>query len=130
MGLFDSVAGAVVGKMLGGDQGNMANIAMEMFNQNGGLGGIIEKFQSNGLGEQAASWIGNGQNLPVSPDQIANVLGSSAIGDMAMKFGLTPEMLSSQIAEYLPTVVDKMTPDGELSNNSGDLLSTVLGMLK
>jgi uncharacterized protein YidB (DUF937 family) len=130
MGLLDSVAGALVGKMLGGDSGNMANIAMEMFNQNGGLGGILEKFQANGLGEQAASWVGKGENLSVSPDQITNVLGNSAIGDLATKFGITPDVLSSQIAAYLPAVIDKMTPDGEVSDKSGDLLGTVLGMLK
>jgi uncharacterized protein YidB (DUF937 family) len=130
MGLLDSVAGALVGKMLGGDNGNMANIAMEMFNQNGGLAGILEKFQANGLGEQAASWVGKGENLSVSPDQITNVLGNSAIGDLAAKFGITPDMLSSQIATYLPTVIDKMTPDGEVSDKSGDLLGNILGMLK
>ncbi|MEO6119015.1 MAG: YidB family protein, partial [Methylotenera sp.] len=59
MGLFDSVADAVMGK-LGGDQGNMALVAMEMFNQNGGLSGVIEKFKAGGLAEQAASWVGTG----------------------------------------------------------------------
>jgi uncharacterized protein YidB (DUF937 family) len=130
MGLFDSVAGAVLGKVMGGEQGGMAQVAMEMFNKNGGLGGILEKFKEGGLAEQAASWVGKGENMPVSADQIASVIGSSALGDMAAKFGISPEMLSGQIAQHLPTVIDKMTPDGEVTNNSGNLLSVVLGMLK
>jgi uncharacterized protein YidB (DUF937 family) len=129
MGLLDSVAGAVLGK-LGGQQGGMAQIALDMFNQNGGIGGVLDKFKAGGLAEQAASWVGKGENLPVSAEQISSVLGSGAIADMAAKFGISPETLSAQIAEHLPTVVDKMTPDGEVTEGSGGLLSTVLGMLK
>jgi uncharacterized protein YidB (DUF937 family) len=129
MGLLDSVAGAVLGK-LGGQQGGMAQIAMDMFNQNGGLAGVLEKFQAGGLAEQAASWVGKGENIPVSADQISSVLGSGAIADMAAKFGIDPATLSAQIAEHLPTVVDKMTPNGAVEGDSSNLLSTVLGMLK
>ena len=129
MGLFDSVAGAVLGK-LGGQQGGMAQIALDMFNQNGGLAGVLDKFKAGGLGEAAASWVGKGENIPVSADQISSILGSGAIAEMAAKFGISPEMLSAQIAEHLPTVVDKMTPNGAVETDSGSLLSTVLGMLK
>ena len=130
MGLFDSVAGAVLGK-LGGQQGSMAQVAMEMFNNNGGLSGIVDKFKQGGLSEQVASWVGTGENIAVSPEQISSVMGEGAIADMAAKFGLSPEVLSAQIAQYLPTVVDKLTPNGEVNaESSGGLLSTVLGMLK
>ena len=130
MGLFDSVAGAVLGKVMGGGQGGMAQVAMEMFNQHGGVGGILEKFKAGGLGEAAASWVGKGENIPVSADQISSVLGSGAIAEMAAKFGIDPATLSAQIAEHLPTVVDKLTPNGKVEADSGGLLSTVLGMLK
>jgi uncharacterized protein YidB (DUF937 family) len=129
MGLFDNVAGAVLGKMMG-DKGAMAQVALEMFNQHGGLAGVLEKFNQAGLGNLVASWVGKGENLPLTPNHVTDVLGATTIADMAAKFGLTPEMLSAQIAEYLPSVVDKLTPDGKVDNNSGDLLSTVLGMLK
>ncbi len=130
MGLLDSVAGAVLGKVMGGSQGGMAQIALDMFNQNGGIGGVLDKFKAGGLAEQAASWVGKGENLPVSADQISSVLGSGAIAEMAAKFGIDPATLSAQIAEHLPTVVDKMTPNGAVEQDSGNLLSTVLGMLK
>lgn len=129
MGLFDSVAGAVMGK-LGGEQSGMAQVAMDMFNQHGGLSGLIEKFKEGGLGEEAASWVGKGENLPISAEQISSVLGSGAIAEMAAKFGLTPEVLSNQIAQHLPGMVDKMTPNGEVSSDSSNLLSSVLGMFK
>ncbi len=129
MGLFDNLAGAVLGK-LGGEQGSMAQIAMELFNQNGGLNGILEKLKDGGLAEQAASWVGKGENLTISADQISSVLGSGAIAEMAAKFGITPEILSSQIAQHLPNMVDKMTPNGEVPADSGNLLGTLLSMLK
>lgn len=129
MGLFDSIAGAVLGK-LGGEHGSTAQIAIDLFNQHGGLSGILEKFKENGMADEAASWVGKGANLPISAEQISSVLGNSEIAAMAAKFGLTPETLSSKIAEHLPAVVDKLTPDGEVNNSSGNLLSTVLSMLK
>lgn len=129
MGLFDSVAGAVLGQVMG-DKGGMAKIAMEMFNQYGGLPGILNKFQEGGLADVAASWVGKGENASVSSNQITDILGSDAIAGMAEKFGISPSMLSGQLAEHLPDVVNKMTPDGEVNDNSADLLGTVLGMLK
>jgi len=129
MGLFDNVAGAVLGKMLG-DKGAMAQIAMEIFKQHGGLEGILDKFNQAGLDNLVTSWLGKGENMPLTPNQIIDVFGSSAVADMAAKFGFTPEMLSAQIAEHLPSVVDRMTPNGKVEASSGDLLSTVLAMLK
>jgi uncharacterized protein YidB (DUF937 family) len=129
MGLFDDVAGAVLGKMMG-DKGTMAQVALEMFNQHGGLEGVLEKFNQAGLGNLVASWVGKGENLPLTPNHVTDVLGATTIADMAAKFGLTPEMLSAQIAEHLPSVVDKLTPEGKVEANSGDLLSTVLGMMR
>ena len=129
MGLLDSVAGAVLGK-LGGQQGGMAQIAMDMFNQHGGLNGVLDKFKQAGLGDAAASWVGKGENLPISADQVSSVLGSGAIAEMAAKFGISPTTLSTQIAEHLPNLVDKMTPNGEVTADSGNLLTSVLGMFK
>lgn len=129
MGFLDSIAGAVLGK-IGGEQGSMAQAAIEMFNQNGGIDGLLDKFKAGGLAEEAASWVGKGENLPITAEQISNVLGNGEIAELAAKFGLTPETLSAQIAQHLPTMIDKLTPNGEVESSSGNLLSTVLGMLK
>jgi len=130
MSLFDSIAGAVLSKVIGGEQGGMAQIAIEMFNQNGGLDGILDRFKQSGLGDVAASWVSKGENLSISADQISSVLGNSQITEMANKLGITPEMLSSQIAQHLPNVIDKITPDGEVTADSSSLLNAVLGILK
>lgn len=129
MGLFDSVAGAVLGK-LGGDKGTMVQVAMDLFNQNGGLAGVLEKFKTGGFAEQADSWVSKGENLSISAEQITQVLGSSTISNIADKLGMDPDEISTKIAEYLPQVIDKMTPDGEVNAGSGNLLTAVLGMLK
>ena len=129
MGLLDSVAGAVLGK-LGGTQGGMAQIALDMFNQHGGLEGVLEKLKSGGLSEQVASWISTGENQVVSADQITNALGSSQIADLAAKFGISSDVLSNQLAQHLPDVINKLTPHGELPADTSNILTSVLGMLK
>ena len=129
MSLFDSLAGSVLSKF-GGEQGGMAQMALDVFNQNGGLAGVLEKLNAGGLAEQARSWVGTGENLSISAEQISNVLGDGAIAEMAAKFGFTPEVISSQIAENLPNLIDKLTPDGEVPADSGNLLGTVLAMFK
>lgn len=129
MGLFDSLAGAVLSKV-GGEQGQMAQIAMDLFNQNGGLPGILEKFNQNGMAEQAASWVSKGTNLPISAEQITSVLSSSVVTDIAAKFGISAETLTSNIAEHLPNMIDKMTPDGEVPANTPNLMATLLEMMK
>ena len=129
MGLFDSVAGAVLGK-LGGDKGAMVQIAMDLFNQNGGLEGVVEKFKAGGFAAEAASWIGKGENLSISAEQITQVLGNDTVTHIADKLGMDSDEVSTKIAEYLPQVIDKMTPDGEINASSDNLLTAVLGMLK
>ncbi len=129
MGMLDGLVGSVLGKVMG-EKAGMAQVAMEMFNTNGGVGGILEKFKTGGLADAAASWVGTGDNIPVSADQISSVLGNDQIAAMAEKFGIEPATLSAQIAEYLPSVVDKMTPNGAVEADSGNILSSVLGMFK
>ncbi|MBC7786531.1 MAG: DUF937 domain-containing protein [Methylophilaceae bacterium] len=130
MGLLNGLTKQILGKVMGGNTDGIAAAAMEMFNNNGGLSGILDKLKEGGLGEQAASWVGHGENLPISAEQISNLIGNGQIAEMAAKFGLTPEVLSSEIAEHLPGVIDKMTPNGEVGADSGGLLGSVLGMLK
>lgn len=129
MGLLDSLAGGMLEKVMG-EKGAMAQVAMDMLNQHGGLSGVLDKFKEGGLAEEAASWVGKGDNLPISADQIASVLGNGQLAELAAKFGIDANTLSAQIAEHLPSIVDKLTPDGEVPAESGNLLKTVLGMLK
>jgi uncharacterized protein YidB (DUF937 family) len=129
MGLFDSLAGSMMGK-LGGEKGAIAQVAIDLFNQNGGLPGVLEKFKAAGFSDEVASWVGKGSNLPISATQVVQVLGNSSIQTAANKLGINPDEISAKIAEYLPQVVDRMTPNGEVNKDSGNLMATLLGMLK
>jgi uncharacterized protein YidB (DUF937 family) len=74
--------------------------------------------------------VAKGENVPLSAEQIVSALGASTIAEMAGKLSMTAEALSEQLAQKLPKVIDKLTPDSLVSNNSAGLLSAVLGMLK
>jgi len=129
MGLFDSLAGSMMGK-LGGEKGAIAQVAVDMFNQNGGLPGVLEKFKTAGFADAVASWVSTGANQQISADQVTQVFGNSTITAAADKLGMNSNEISAKIAEYLPQVVDRMTPNGEVGKDSGNLLATLLGMLK
>jgi uncharacterized protein YidB (DUF937 family) len=129
MGLFDSIAGSVLSKV-GGERGTMVQIAMDLLNQHGGVKGVLQKFKDNGLATEVDSWVGNGPNLPITGEQVIGVLGSAEIAKMATKFDISPVELSQKIAQYLPEVVNKLTPDGQVNDSTGNLLSTVMGMFK
>jgi len=126
MGLLDSVLGSLSGGSGGNNQ--LLDSVMQIVNQNGGVGGLAEKFQQGGLGELAKSWISTGENLPVSAEQLQSVLGSDQLAGLAEKFGMNSGDLSSQLSQYLPQVIDKLTPNGDVPQ--GDLLSSALDMFK
>lgn len=134
MGLFDSVAGEL-GQMLGGQQPQggagdnpMLQAVMGLMNDNGGLGGLLSKFQQGGLGDLVQSWVGAGANLPISPAQIQQVLGSGALGDLAGKLGMQPDQVAGALSQSLPQAVDAMTPNGQLPSGN-DLMATAQQML-
>lgn len=147
MGLLDSLIGAL-GQGGGGanPQADLLNAIVGMLGQGGGqaagiggsgagagtasaglggLAGLVEAFARNGLGHVAGSWVGTGQNLPVSADQLTQVLGSDRIGQMASQLGLNQGDLLGQLSHMLPQVVDKLTPQGQVPQ--GDLASALGG---
>jgi uncharacterized protein YidB (DUF937 family) len=130
MGLFDSIVGAVAG---GAGQGGGAEMVGALLQQVGGeqgLQGLVQQFSQGGLGEVVQSWIGTGQNLPVSADQIAQVLGNGQLAQLAQQFGLNPDTVATQLAQFLPGVVDQLTPQGQLpSGGAGDLMGMLGGLL-
>ncbi len=131
MGLLDSVLGGLTGQ--GGNGGAMMNVVSELLNQNGGLTGLLQQFQSGGLGHLAESWIGKGQNLPITADQLQGVLGSEKVQQLAASLGIPPDQLSGHLAQLLPQLIDKLTPNGSLPEAGatpqglGGLLKGLLG---
>jgi uncharacterized protein YidB (DUF937 family) len=80
----------------------------------GGLGGLVDKLQKGGLGSLVNSWVGPGQNQPVSPNQLGPALGPDIIKTVAQRSGLSEEELIRQLSQVLPGLVDKLTPNGRL----------------
>ena len=85
-----------------------------LLTQSGGLQGLANKFSQSGHGGVFSSWVGTGENLPISADQIQKVLGSEQVNALAAKIGVDSTQVSHFLAEYLPKAVDKMTPDGKV----------------
>lgn len=130
MGLLDDLAGKALTSFLGSSQNPLAHSALEMIqNQPGGLSGLVQQFQQKGLGDVVSSWVSTGQNLPITADQISHVLGSQQVKDLAARVGISPEQATSQLSALLPTIVDKLTPNGQVGD-SGGLLTAALSMLK
>lgn len=130
MGLLDSLV-QVAGQALSSGQGRSAlieGVLGMLQNQPGGLGGLVQAFQNKGLGDIASSWVGTGQNLPISAEQLQGVLGNEAIGALAGKFGISTDQMSGQLSDLLPQVVDKLTPNGQVEGGAD--LSGALGMLQ
>lgn len=88
--------------------------AEALVQQHGGLGGLVQAFQAGGLGHVVSSWVGNGQNLPVSADQVEQALGGERIAALARKFNIDPSQASALLAKVLPHAVDRMTPQGHV----------------
>jgi uncharacterized protein YidB (DUF937 family) len=153
MGLLDIVGGMLGGQqgqgasgglgdlaaMLGqggqGGQGGQAallNLVLGMLannGQGGGLAGLMEKFQSAGLGEQMNSWVGTGQNQPVSPEQLGRVFGQEQMSQMAERMGLSTGDLGAQLSQMLPQAVDHFTPGGQAPQGGLGELGDLLGQL-
>ena len=129
MGLLDSLENQALGNLLGNSSNPLATGLLHMIqNQPGGLQGLVQAFQEKGLGGLASSWVSTGENLPINSDQIHQVLGSEQVQALAAKAGISPESAGAAIAQLLPTIVDKLTPNGQVPAQSSvvDLVSGLL----
>ncbi len=137
MGLLDSILGAVAGKSdpNSGGANPLIGIVGALLTQSGGLPGLMNKFSQGGLGGAFSSWVGTGENQPVSGDQIQKVLGSEQVNALAAKLGIDPAQASQMLAQYLPKIVDKLTPAGKIDPTAdhqqglADLLPSLLQSL-
>jgi uncharacterized protein YidB (DUF937 family) len=126
MGLLDSVLGTLA---QGGSGNQLLDSVMRMVNDpaHGGLEGLVRSFQDKGLGGIVDSWVSTGKNLPISPDQIAQGLGSGELSSLASRLGMSQGDVSSKLAQLLPDVVDKLTPNGQVpdAGSLGELLGSL-----
>ena len=143
MGLLDGLLGNLMGSFLGGsqeqntfDRGNqpqggnlLLQIALTMLQQNGGLDGVLNKFREGGLAQHADSWVGTGQNMDISGDQLQHVFGSSTMNDLASKLGMPAGQAGSVMAQVLPELINQLTPQGQVLVNSDQGISDELSKL-
>lgn len=101
--------------ILGGVVGAEAmSLLKEYVEKHGGIEGVVAELEQTSVGQQVKSWVGIGENLPISADQIRDALGSQKVKDLAASIGIAPEKVSELLAEYLPVAVDKATPEGKV----------------
>jgi len=150
MGLLDGLIGNVLGSILTGNQRGdplgsvfdgvagenqaqrgdlLLQVVLALLQQNGGLEGVLGKLRHGGLGQQADSWVSTGQNLGISPHQLQQVFGSSAIGDLASQLGMSEDQANSTIAQLLPEGINRLTPQGQVPKNGDDEIAQGLSML-
>jgi uncharacterized protein YidB (DUF937 family) len=139
MSLLQSVLGVLTGKQqqTTADANPIVGALSSLINQNGGLQGLMGKFMQNGQGDAFSSWVGMGENHEISPDQIHQAIGSDQVQALASKMGIDPQEAAHFLSEYLPKVVDKLTPNGQVDPNADhtqglaamlpSLLSTMAG---
>ena len=154
MGLLDSVLGSVMGGQQAGAAGGAGGglgglISMVTSNPQlmqvvtgmlsneggqGGLGGLMAKFQQAGLGDAANSWVGSGENQAVTGEQMSSALGEGTMAEMAAKMGMSQGDAAGSLADMLPGLIDKLTPNGQAPagglGNAGDLMGMLGGLLQ
>jgi uncharacterized protein YidB (DUF937 family) len=134
MSFLEDMAGKELGSTLSGSSNPLVSTIMQMINnQPGGLSGLVQQFHDKGLGSLVSSWVGTGQNLPISTDQLQHVLGSEQVKQLAAQAGISPETASSHLTQLLPMLIDKLTPNGqvpEASSSTSSMLEAGLDMLK
>jgi uncharacterized protein YidB (DUF937 family) len=109
MGLFDSLKGALESEALPA----LLNTVLAQ-TQYHDLPGLVAALEKGGLGPQVQSWLGNGQNMPITADQLKAVLGNAQVQEFARRFGLPVDDMLAALAKFLPEIVDKASPNGTL----------------
>jgi len=113
--------GDILGQMMGGGQrggGGLGDILGQVLGggggSGGGLGGLLRQFESAGLGDQARSWVSPGQNQPLSPDALGRVFGADGLAAIARQAGLSERDTTAGLAQLLPEIIDRATPQGQV----------------
>jgi uncharacterized protein YidB (DUF937 family) len=107
MGLLDGLIGGIVGA-------GMATAVNQILEKHGGLQGVVNEFERNGLGATVQSWVGTGPNQPISSDALHRVIGPDLLQQLSAKSGLSVAELTQKLSQVLPEAVDKLTPNGTI----------------
>lgn len=119
-GLLGSVLGGGLGGILGGLGGLLGGAANNPSappapgGLSGGLGGLLEQLTQAGHGNTVDSWVGNGNNASIAPDQLGNAIGQKTLSEIAQHAGINEQELLSQLSQVLPGLIDKLTANGKV----------------
>jgi uncharacterized protein YidB (DUF937 family) len=127
--MFDSLVRTATQALSGNAKGGSAlDVIQGLIQDHGGLGGLLGQLRDSGLGAQVDSWIGTGQNLPVSAQSIIAALGQGKIAEIARSLGVDPQQAAAHLADVLPKAVDHLTPNGQLP--AEDAIASALQLLR
>ena len=107
MGLFDGVLGGIVGA-------EMATVVNGLIEKHGGIQGVVNQLQTNGLGPTVKQWVNEGPNPPVTPQDMHKAFGKQTLDELAAKHGMTTDELAQKLSAVLPQAMDALTPDGRV----------------
>ncbi|HEX4825932.1 MAG TPA: YidB family protein [Candidatus Polarisedimenticolaceae bacterium] len=135
MGLLDELTAhlqqnASTGTSPGLLNSNAVGAVMGLLQSSGGISGIAQKFEQQGLGNLVNGWISTGPNPPATPGQVQSAIGQGKIEEIAGNLGITPSMAASFLATALPAVIDKLTPNGSVPQNEHSLLGEALNFVR
>ena len=123
MGLLDSIMG-MLGKS-GGGKDVMSQLASMLTGKGGdglGLSRLLEQFKGAGLGDKADSWVGTGENQPLTPEEVQKAIGDDKLAKMSKQTGQSVGSLTTDLSTMIPNAVNKLTPDGKVPD-PGDLMN-------
>jgi uncharacterized protein YidB (DUF937 family) len=122
MSILNKAGQLMGGGVPGGNASLLQAVLGIVTNHPGGISGLAQSFEQQGLGGVVQSWIGSGQNQPVTAEQVQSALGSDKIQEIAAKVGISPGAASSTVAQYLPQIVDRLTPHGQIPPSGSSLM--------
>ena len=105
-------------------------LAMQWVQRNGGVGALLQRFQQKGYSQQAASWVSTGPNEALEPQAVTDVVGMDELSRLSQQLGISHEEVSSGMAQILPEVVNHLTPQGHVPDDSDDVLGCGMSMLE
>jgi len=135
MGLLDGLLGSLLGGLNNNQQSGLMSAVSGLVTSSGGISGLMQKFSGQGLGDLMKGWVSTGPNPPATAQHIEQVFGADRLQQIASQTGIDPSQISGHIAQVLPQIVDKLTPQGQpleggaLQQGLSSLLQGGLGKL-
>ena len=135
MGFLDGILSSLLGGLSNNQQGSLMNSVVGLLNQSGGIDGLMQKFSDHGLGDLVIGWVSTGPNPPATAQHVEQVFGAQQLDQIATQTGIARSQIAAHLAQVLPQVVDKLTPQGQpvsgnaLQQGLASLLQGGLGKL-